>query len=363
MQLSAFVSATSRSSKAISYKALMALAAVGGYLLICFALASSGFVGSPGVAMYLLLGSWVIGMFGLLLVRDRQGRFDAGALTIAKALWANLGLVFAAALLPMPVRLMLLFVPLFGVLYTALHLARGYVHLVAGLTWLGHVLAVVLLAVLAEVDYAVEALTFGVFTLLMIAMVYMAGEVTALRAAFTRRRDRLNEALLQLSDLAMRDELTGLYNRRYIMDVLGQQKALADRGHVGFTVCYCDLDHFKYVNDRFGHPRGDRVLQEFAEIAGGVVRSMDYVARIGGEEFMLVLVGTDQQEALNVAGRLAERTRALAVAPDGAKFRLTVSTGIASYRVGERLEDVIQRADLALYRAKSGGRDQIILGT
>ena len=218
-----------------------------------------------------------------------------------------------------------------------------------------------MLATFAAVDYAVESFVFGVFTLLLIAMVYMAGEVTALRSAFERRRDRLNDALMQLSDLAMRDELTGLYNRRYIMDVLDQQKALADRGHVGFTLCYCDLDHFKTVNDRFGHPRGDHVLKEFANIAKGVVRSMDYVGRIGGEEFMLVLVGADHQEALAVASRLAERTRELTVAPDAQGFRLSVSTGIASYRTAERIEDVIQRADLALYRAKTNGRDQIIV--
>lgn len=357
MLLSAVVSAGSRSNKAV-----MALSAVGGYLLICFALAGSGLAGSAGATLYLLLGCWVVGVGGLLAVRDRPGRFDAGALTLAKALWANLGIVFAAALLPMPVRLMLLFVPLFGVLYTALHLARGYVHVVAGLTWLANVVVVLLLGLFAEIDLGVEALVFGTFTLLLIAMVYMAGEVTALRAAFSRRRDRLNDALLQLSDLAMRDELTGLYNRRYIMDVLGQQKALADRGHVGFTLCYCDLDHFKYVNDRYGHPRGDAVLKEFGEIASSVVRSMDYVARIGGEEFILVLVGADQTEALNVASRLAQRTREMRIAPDGSEFRLSVSTGIASYRTPERLEDVIQRADLALYRAKSSGRDRIIVG-
>ena len=354
--LSAFASVGSR-----PYSAVLALAALGGYLLVCLSLVSSDLAAAPGAATYLLLGCWAAGVCILLLVRDRPTRFDAGSLTFAKALWANLGLVFVAALLPMPVRLMVLFVPLFGVLYTALHLGRGYVYLVAGLTWFGNVVAIILLAAQAEVDYRVEILVSGVFTLLMIAMVYMAGEVTALRVAFSRRRDRLNDALLRLSDLAMRDELTGLYNRRYIMDVLGQQKALADRGHVSFTLCYCDLDHFKELNDRFGHVAGDRALKEFASIAKGVVRSMDYVARIGGEEFILVLVGADQQEALNVSTRLAQRTRRMRLGAAVKNYRLTVSTGIASYQVGERIEDVMQRADLALYRAKASGRDQIII--
>ena len=158
-----------------------------------------------------------------------------------------------------------------------------------------------------------------------------------------------------------------MYNRRYIMEVLSQQKALADRGHVGFALCYCDLDNFKLVNDRFGHARGDEVLKQFAEIAQSVVRTMDYVARLGGEEFILVLVGADHKEALNVASRLAQRCRDIVLGPDAGSdsdgtMHFSVSTGIASYRVEERIEDVIQRADSALYRAKNGGRDQIVVG-
>jgi diguanylate cyclase (GGDEF)-like protein len=209
----------------------------------------------------------------------------------------------------------------------------------------------------------VEPMLLIAFTLMLAAMVYMGGEVTALRAAFARRRDRLGEAMEQLAELAMRDELTGLYNRRYIMDVLAQQSALATRENVGFTLLYCDLDHFKKINDRFGHKAGDRVLCEFGRLASGVVRSVDYVARIGGEEFLLVLVGADKSEAIAVAERLGERTRHLTVAPGELDFLLTVSTGIAGFRPGERVEDVIQRADLALYRAKSGGRDQIIVAS
>ena len=348
-----------------SYKAVMALAALSGYLMICLALGCYGLARPPGAPIYLLLGTWVVGVAGLLVVRDRPGRFDAGTLTLAKALWVNLGLVFAASLLPMPVRLMLLFVPLFGVLYTALHLRRRHVRFVAGATWLAYAVASALLALSMDVDLAMEAMLLGFFTFLLVAMVYMAGEVTALRAAFTRRRERLNDALARLSDLAMRDELTGLYNRRYIMEVLSQQKALADRGHVGFALCYCDLDNFKLVNDRFGHAGGDEVLKQFAEIAQSVVRTMDYVARLGGEEFILVLVGADHKEALNVASRLAQRCRDIVLGPDAdydGTMHFSVSTGIASYRVEERLEDVIQRADSALYRAKTGGRDQIVVG-
>ena len=197
---------------------------------------------------------------------------------------------------------------------------------------------------------------------MVVAMVFMASEVTALRTAFERRREELDGAVEQLADLAMRDELTGLYNRRYIMEVLARQKALADRGRIGFTLCYCDLDHFKLINDRYGHQMGDRVLMDFAQVAQSVVRSADFVARLGGEEFLLVLVGADLNTATGVSERLCERTKFLAVAPEVADFRLTVSVGIASFGVGERVEDVIQRADGALYSAKASGRDRIVVG-
>jgi diguanylate cyclase (GGDEF)-like protein len=197
---------------------------------------------------------------------------------------------------------------------------------------------------------------------MLAAMYFMASEVTALRRAFERRRLRLDAAMQKLADLAMRDDLTGLYNRRYIMEVLARQKALADRGHVGFTLCYCDLDHFKRVNDRFGHQRGDDVLREFGDLAGQVVRSVDFVGRFGGEEFVLVLVDADAEEARRVAERLGEHTRGLKVDPNHPDYRLSVSVGIAEFRPGESIEDVIQRADRALYRAKSSGRDLVVVG-
>ena len=172
----------------------------------------------------------------------------------------------------------------------------------------------------------------------------------------------LRDAHASGSMLAMRDELTGLYNRRYIMEVLARQKALADRGHIGFTLCYCDLDHFKLINDRYGHQMGDRVLMDFAQVAQSVVRSADFVARLGGEEFLLVLVGADMNTATGVSKRLCERTKTLTAVPEVADYRLTVSVGIASFSMGERVEDVIARADGALYSAKSSGRDRIVVG-
>jgi diguanylate cyclase (GGDEF)-like protein len=105
------------------------------------------------------------------------------------------------------------------------------------------------------------------------------------------------------------------------------------------------------------------VLRDFAEVANSVVRSVDFVARVGGEEFLLVLVGADAAMAERVAERLCERTRYLAMVPQDPDYRQTVSVGVAAFRPGERVEDVIQRADRALYSAKSQGRNQIVRGS
>jgi diguanylate cyclase (GGDEF)-like protein len=342
---------------------LLVVAGLVVYGLVCASLLADGQLQMTASAFTLLLGAWITGFVALLFADEHHGRFDAGTLTFSIALWCNLGVVITAVLVPSLMRLLLLVVPLFGVLYASLHLSRSQMLTIAIITWVGYLVSAWGLVLVARADPLFELRTSTAFTCMLAVMAYMASEVTALREAFDRRRRRLNEAMEQLSELAMRDELTGLYNRRYIMDVLGRQKALADRGHLPFTLCYCDLDHFKRINDRYGHQSGDRVLREFAEVANSVVRSVDFVARLGGEEFLLLLVGADEAMAERVAERLCERMRLLAMVPEDPSYRQTVSVGLAEFRPGERVEDVIQRADRALYSAKSGGRDQIVHGS
>ncbi len=337
------------------------LGAVAVYGVVCAVMAAP--VGPFEVnGLYVFLAAWVLGIGALLVIDRPAGRFGDGGLALVKALWLNLGVVISSLYVAPELRLLLLTVPLFGVLYAALHLARRQVALVAVVTWLAYVAGDAALITAAEAPVLAEARLLLAFTVMLTAMFFMASEVTALRRAFERRRLRLDAAMQKLADLAMRDDLTGLYNRRYVMEVLARQKALADRGHVGFTLCYCDLDHFKRINDRFGHQSGDDVLRQFGNLAEQAVRSVDFVARFGGEEFLLVLVDADAEEARRVAGRLGDQTRALTVDPRHPDYHLSVSVGIAEFRPGESIEDVIQRADRALYRAKTSGRDLVIVG-
>ncbi|MDZ7827898.1 MAG: GGDEF domain-containing protein [Gammaproteobacteria bacterium] len=162
--------------------------------------------------------------------------------------------------------------------------------------------------------------------------------------------------------MTIRDELTGLHNRRHLMEVLARLDAEArrDPGH-RFALCFVDLDHFKRVNDVFGHGRGDEILKRFAAIARDAVREVDHVVRLGGEEFVLVLVGAGEDDARLVAERIRVRLAALSVSERIPDFRISASFGVTGHRPGEHFETTLNRADHALYEAKRGGRDRLVV--
>ncbi|MFT5211533.1 MAG: diguanylate cyclase (GGDEF)-like protein [Flavobacterium sp.] len=171
----------------------------------------------------------------------------------------------------------------------------------------------------------------------------------------------LTTALSRIRELAIKDELTGAYNRCHLMEVLSQQKAMADRREYKFTLCYVDLDFFKRVNDRFGHSTGDHVLKGFSEIAQSILRELDCVSRIGGEEFVLVLAGTSQEDAKVAAHRIGEKLSDLLVSNNEPDYRITASMGITEFRKNEGVEQTMERADKALYDAKRTGRNKVII--
>ena len=168
----------------------------------------------------------------------------------------------------------------------------------------------------------------------------------------------------RLEQLARQDPLVPLANRRYFVERLEQQ--LAHAAHSGQTLAAVifDIDHFKQINDEYGHAAGDLVLITIAETCAGLVRDSDLAARIGGEEFAIVLPETTVEEA----GRFADRLRA-AVANQHRKedqpgtVAITISAGVAVVRPGDNVDAVLGRADNALYQAKRGGRDRVVTAT
>jgi two-component system cell cycle response regulator len=174
---------------------------------------------------------------------------------------------------------------------------------------------------------------------------------------------RLQQALAdkeKLEQLATFDSLTGLYNRRATLGKLRELINLANRYKEDFSLIMLDIDHFKRVNDRYGHLIGDSVLEEIATIICRNIRETDIVGRYGGEEFIIVLPKTDLSSAWVVAERL--RTiieKAEMKESTGSVFAITVSQGLASWERDEDAYSLISRADEALYKAKEKGRNRV----
>lgn len=161
--------------------------------------------------------------------------------------------------------------------------------------------------------------------------------------------------------LSITDGLTGIWNRRYFQMQFRQVLAVATRFHRPFSVLMLDLDHFKKVNDTYGHRRGDAILVEFAQRVTTMVREVDTFARYGGEEFACLLSETDVQGALTTAEKIRDAVRDDPfVSGDDPSIDLTVSIGIAAFPDhGDSFVALIEAADKALYRAKQTGRDQV----
>ncbi len=165
-----------------------------------------------------------------------------------------------------------------------------------------------------------------------------------------------------MAQLSRTDALTGLPNRRRFEQALDEAWREALRTGSPVSMLIVDADHFKRINDRYGHPVGDAVLKSLAScLSAGVHRPLDLVCRIGGEEFAVLLPDTDRTGAAQVAAGIHRRVRALAIASAGIRAgSLTVSIGLATGPQADDAlpEDLYRRADAALYEAKANGRDQ-----
>lgn len=186
-----------------------------------------------------------------------------------------------------------------------------------------------------------------------------AGQITHF-AAIQRDVTEWKNLEEELTRQAITDALTGLRNRRSFFDTAATEIARARRYGDALSVVLIDLDRFKLVNDKYGHAAGDAALTRFAEICRRQVREVDLLARIGGEEFAILLAATSQDDAARLAERIRHAVHEVTFLADGKSFDLTASMGVAAYRHdGDALEALMRRADDALYRAKETGRDRI----
>jgi len=166
----------------------------------------------------------------------------------------------------------------------------------------------------------------------------------------------------RVEQLATTDGLTGLHNHRYFQERLAERIEEARRHPTRHTLLLMDIDHFKQVNDKFGHPVGDEVLRSIAGLLKSSIRNVDLAARYGGEEFVLLLANTGREGGMKLANRIRKAASRLKFEVEGKTFTVTISMGIATFPDDAKNQStLIERADRALYYAKENGRNQVVL--
>lgn len=206
-------------------------------------------------------------------------------------------------------------------------------------------------------------LVWGYFSLILGRCLLISVVSGDMRARLGESRRRLADSLNQVQQLASHDELTRVLNRRALVSSLERERERAERSGTVFSIGMMDLDHFKSVNDTYGHGVGDAVLREFAAAVSAAMRVTDVFGRYGGEEFLIILVGSEPAAALDAMERIRTAVAARdwnAIAPG---LTQTLSAGVASFRKGGTIEQMLHGADQAMYEAKRAGRNRIEVST
>lgn len=222
---------------------------------------------------------------------------------------------------------------------------------------------------LDTVAFRMELLRLVALVMMTVWLSFIGGYFASLRTKLAERKHALQDALTRVKDLSERDELTGAHNRRHLLQMLEREKARADRFALPFSVAIIDIDHFKRFNDGYGHHVGDEILRGFCDLMRMQARELDVIARqdmdesfgrYGGEEFLLVLPHTAIDGAMQCLQRIRASVAGRAFDTSAGPMPVTFSSGVAQYRPGEQVGDLLNRADAALYGAKADGRNRVL---
>ena len=172
-------------------------------------------------------------------------------------------------------------------------------------------------------------------------------------------RQEIEDKAEQYKELAFTDKLTGLYNRRYIEDFIKARMEDYRKRGTPFCVMFLDIDHFKLFNDNYGHELGDEVICMVGKACSLMIRSSDLFGRFGGEEFVAVLPGTNEQNMYVIADAMRSIVENTGISSNGDKLRVTISIGATMVRLEDTTDSVMKRADELLYMSKQAGRNQV----
>ena len=338
-------------------------------LLMVFCLVVMNSVAAAGLASTAEVRVWTAcSVLGLIAVYAaiRSGwsrRFKDPALTLAQILYA-ITCCAAAFVIAGPARgvtlPILAIILMFGIFGLTTRQMLGV--LVYSLVAFGVASGVV--AARDEPDYppVVAAAYVGMVVVVLLSSTFLTTRVQSTREHLRRQKAELAQALEQIRQLATHDDLTGLLNRRAMLDRMQLEQRRSLRSGSPLLIAQLDIDHFKAVNDTHGHAAGDLVLQSFADTVRRNVRDTDVLARWGGEEFVLLLCDTPAADAVTLMERLRQAVQAMQVpVPQGGQpITVTVSIGLARHAPADPLAGTLERADRALYAAKAGGRNRVV---
>ena len=300
-------------------------------------------------------------IFTLMLRTGLNKRYADPSLTVAQILWSTFFLLTISYVLNESRGLVLMMY--FGIL------SFGYFQLqfreflaIALFAILGYAFIMVYIFIFEpdRIEVKLELIQWMIFSSTVTVMLYTGSAIHHLRERAKKQYTDLQQALELNEKLAITDELTGLYIRRYFMEKLAQQKALSERDDSDFVLCFFDLDHFKQINDTFGHHTGDVVLQKFSEILKSSIREIDYAARFGGEEFVCLLVNTDIENATKVTERIRQSLADFNFSDIAPALQATVSIGLSNFKQFNTIQETLMSADNRMYLAKQLGRNKVV---
>lgn len=344
----------------------LAFGSYGFTLLLTLSCWHLGFFAWPVVVAYLALMIPINLAFYIAIRSGFNLRFADPSLTFAQLL-ASILPVFYVMFHAGPARGAFLLLAVSAYLYGLFQFRTRQFMAMTLLALSGYAAMIALLAVYqpTQVELRVEMLMGVAFAVTLLQISILGGYIGKLRrklntknSELEARNQELEVALQTIRDMAIRDELTGVFNRRHLRDVLRLESMRTDRHGGAMSLCMLDIDFFRNVNDDYGHLAGDLVLKRVAEIAQAELRQTDVLCRYGGEEFAILLPQTPLAGARITAERIrlaVERSRYYAV---DTELRVTVSQGVAEYIRHEDPDRMFQRADDALYRAKESGRNR-----
>ncbi|HYD57157.1 MAG TPA: GGDEF domain-containing protein [Burkholderiales bacterium] len=310
-------------------------------------------VGYGGGALAAAAAGYALYRSGLnLKLRDPS----AAAPLIGVAVALQLGVVAAAPQIAFPWLANLFTVFAFGMLWLTVRQSVAVWSIAAAATAVLFAASGARLGLPAS-SAAELALVWLCFTAILGRCLVLSMYASEMRNKLASSRSRLKASLAEIEELVSHDELTRTFNRRALMGRLEQERIRAERGGAGFSVALLDIDHFKQVNDTYGHAAGDAVLKAFAATVHATMRATDVFGRYGGEEFLMLLTDTGPADAVRAVERVRGAIAARAWTDIAPQARITVSIGVASFQRGETTGDVLRRADVALYRAKDSGRN------